>query len=265
MFAQKKSFVKHFFGIRIACITFDMNFIIFCLICVLNWDFSRKFLKETEKRRLITARSRRILTLFLIFYFSFGLILQNNPLLIGFFYILPTGFLLSFMFYQQKRKERDLLENLYSLLPNLIAQMKLGLGFMDAWEKSLQTMKDTAFLQKISEALRFQKEGYHSHPETRHFLSHLMTARKSARPLKQIQHLQQKVQVKQFFLRKRRQVLFQLRLQSSVMALLYSGLVIWNLFHYGLKYISLILLSFLLFFSGLLWIFKTGKTLKWSL
>ena len=161
-----------------------------------------------------------------------------------------------------------MLENLYALLPTLMAQMKLGLGFMDAWSKSLQTIEDKvdpSFLRRVSESLRFQKDDSHPHPETRHFLSHLITARKSARPLKQIQHLQQKVQVKQFFHRKSRQVLFQLRLQSSVMALLYSGLVIWNLFHYGLKYISLILLSFLLFFSGLLWIFKTGKTLKWSL
>ena len=245
-----------------------MNFIIFCLICALSGDFSRKLLKEMEDRRLITAWLRRFSTFFLIFYFFFGLILQNNPPLAGFFYVLPPGFLLSFMFYQQKKKEKDLLENLYALLPTLMAQMKLGLGFMDAWSKSLQTIEDKvdpSFLRRVSESLRFQKDDSHPHPETRHFLSHLITARKSARPLKQIQHLQQKVQVKQFFHRKSRQVLFQLRLQSSVMALLYSGLVIWNLFHYGLKYISLILLSFLLFFSGLLWIFKTGKTLKWSL
>ena len=245
-----------------------MNFIIFCLICVLNGDFSLKLLKEMENRRLITARLQRILTLFLIFYFSFGLILQNNPPLAGFFCVLPMGLLLISIFYQQKKQERNLLENLYSLLPTLMAQMKMGLGFMDAWNKSLQTIEDRAdpvFLKKVSQSLQFQKDGSHPHPEIRHFLSHLMTARKSARPLKQIQHLQQKVQVKQFFLRKSRQVLFQLRLQSGVMALLYSGLAIWNLFHYGLKYISLILLSFLLFFSGLLWIFKTGKTFKWSL
>ena len=199
---------------------------------------------------MITAGLRRILTFFLIFYFSFGLILQNNPPLAGFFYVLPTGFLL---------------ENLYSLLPTLTAQMKLGLGFMDAWNKSLQTIEDRTdpvFLQKISESLRFQKDNSHPHLEIRHLLSHLMTARKSARPLKQITHLQQKVQVKQFFRRKSQQVLFQLRLQSGVMTLLYSGLVIWNLLHYGLRYISLVLLSFLLFFSGLLWIFKMGKHLQ---
>ena len=171
-------------------------------------------------------------------------------------------------FYWRKRKERTFLENLYSLLPPLMAQMKLGLGFMDAWDKSLQTIETSASkmsLLKISEVLRFQKACSHPHPEIRHFLYHLMTARKSAQPLKHLKNLQQKVQVKLLFLRKSRQVLFQLRLQSGVMALLYGGLVFWNLFHYGLKYISLVLFSFLLFFSGLLWIFKTGKTLKWSL
>ena len=245
-----------------------MNFIILCLICVLNGDFSRKFLKEMEDRCLITQDLRRILIFFLILYFFFGLIFQNHLPLAAFFYVLPSGFFLGLIFYQQKKRERILLKNLYSLLPSLIAQMKLGLGFMDAWDKSLQTVEskiDHALLLKISESLRFQKTYFHSCLEIKQFLSHLMIARKSTQALKQVRNLQQKVQVKQLFLRKTRQVLFQLRLQSVVMAVLYSGLVIWNLLHYGLKYISLIFLSFLLFFSGLLWIFKTGKTLKWSL
>ena len=245
-----------------------MNFIILCLICVLNYDFCRKFLKEMEDRRLITQDLRHILIFFLILYFFSGLIFQKHLPLAAFFYILPIGIFLGFIFYQQKKRERILLKNLYSLLPTLIAQMKLGLGFMDAWDKSLQTIErktDQAFLLKISESLRFQKTYSHPHSEIKHFLSHLMTARKSTQALKQVRNLQQKIQVKQLFLRKTRQVLFQLRLQSVVMAVLYSGLVIWNLLHYGLSYISLILLSFLLFFSGLLWIFKTGKTLKWSL
>ena len=175
---------------------------------------------------------------------------------------------MSVILYQQKKNQRTLLENLYSLLPTLIAQMKLGLGFMDAWNKSLQTLEnkvDKEFLTKTSEALRFQNTYSHSHPEIKYFFSHLMAARKSTQALKQIKNLHQKIQVKQLFLRKARQVLFQLRLQSGVMAVLYSGLVTWNLIHYGLEFISLILLSFLLFFSGLFWIFKTGKTLKWSL
>lgn len=245
-----------------------MNFIILCLIFVLNGDFCRKFLKEMEKQCVMTPIFRHILTFFLIWYFLFGLFLQNNLPLVVFFYTLPTGLFMSLIFYWQKRKERKFLENLYSLLPPLIAQMKLGLGFMDAWNKSLQTFEDPADkapLLKISETLRFQKAGHHPHPEIRHFLSHLITARKSAQALKQIKNLHQKAQVKLLFLRKSRQILFQLRLQSGVMALLYGGLVFWNLFHYGFKYISLIILSFLLFFSGLLWIFKTGKTLKWSL
>ncbi|MCY4512812.1 MAG: hypothetical protein OXB86_03910 [Bdellovibrionales bacterium] len=245
-----------------------MNFIILCLICMLNGEFCRKLLKEMEDRRWISLYLRIALTFFLVLYFLFGLILQNHLLIAASFYILPSGILLGFIFYQQKRNQRTLLENLYSLLPTLIAQMKLGLGFMDAWNKSLQSLENKAnqeFLTKISESLQFQKTYFHSHPEIKYFLSHLMTARQSTQALKQIKNLQQKIQVKQLFLRKARQVLFQLRLQSGVMAVLYGGLVVWNLIHYGLEYISLILLSFLLFFSGLLWIFKTGKTLKWSL
>ena len=235
---------------------------------MLNGEFCRKLLKEMNDRRFISLHLRIVLTVFLIFYFFFGLILQKHLFLTALFYILPPGILMGFIFYQQKKNQRTLLENLYSLLPSLIAQMKLGLGFMDAWSKGLQTLENKAdqeILMKISESLRFQKTYSHSHPEIKYFLSHLMTARQSTQALKQIKNLHQKIQVKQLFLRKARQVLFQLRLQSSVMAVLYSGLVTWNLIHYGLKYIPLIILSFFLFFSGLLWIFQTGKTLKWSL
>ena len=247
---------------------FYIDFIILCLILALNGDFCRKFLKEIMNQGLLSQTGQYILTVFLIVYFLFGLIFQGKPLIVFFFYSLPAGIFLGFLFFRQKRKEKLFLENLYSLLSPLTAQMKLGLGFMDAWDKSLQTIKNPRErkpLLKISENLRFQKPCGHTHPEVRHFLCHLMSARKSEQALKQIRNLQQKVQVKLLFLRRSRQVLFQLRLQSTVMALLYGGLVLWNFFHYGLKYISLVFLSFTLFFTGIFWIFKTGKNLKWSL
>lgn len=245
-----------------------MDFIVLCLILTLNGDFCRKFLKEMTNQGLLSQTGRSVLTVFLVVYFLFGLIFQSKPLLVFFFYSLPAGIFLSFFCFRQKRKEKLFLENLYSLLSPLTAQMKLGLGFMDAWDKSLQTVENPAERQpllKISENLRFQRPCGHSHPETRLFLCHLMSARKSAQALKQIKNLQQKAQVKLLFLRRSRQVLFQLRLQSAVMALLYGGLVCWNFFHYGLKYISLVFLSFTLFFIGIFWIFKTGRNLKWSL
>ena len=245
-----------------------MDWIVFCLIFVLNGDFCRKFLKSAENHGLLLPAGRKILTRCLIIYFLIGVILRNDPLLSVFFYTAPTAGLLSWVFFWKKRKERTLLENLYSLPIPLTAQMKLGLGFMDAWDKSLQTVENPAERQpllKISDSLRFQRACNHPHPEINSFLHHLLSARKSDRPLKQIMNLQRKIQVKLLFLRRSRQVLFQLRLQSGVMAILYGGLVCWNLAHYGFQHFSLIFLSFPLFFIGLVWIFKMGKTLKWSL
>ena len=245
-----------------------MNFILFSLYIVICSDFSYKLIKEMGKQDLISPFFKRIFLFSGSFYLFCGLFLQKY-LLAGMFYLTTFPLLLfCFFCFLKKQEEKNLLEILSSLLTSVQAQMKLGLNFMDAWQKSLLNRKEKnhqAELFKISESLRFQRYLHHSNNHIRRFLWHLLEIRRSPQALQRLKNLQKKVQVEMMFLRKSRQVLLQLKLQSLVMALFYGGLIFLNVFQYGFQYFSLICFSLFLFCTGFFWIFKSGQSIKWSL
>lgn len=241
-----------------------MRFLIITLNFFLFWNLSFHLLKE-----LSPAPYLKIFSPLLLFYFLIGLFLQiKAPLWIFIFYSIPVFLLSAAIFINQKQQEQKFLLELYKFLPPLIAQMKLGLGFLDAYQQSLKNMENQELIRKLQDilyTLRFQKRFSHPKKEITEFVHHINQARRSSQPLKRLKQLHEKIKIEQLFHRKSSKVLMQLKLQSGILSFLYFSLLLWTVFFSGLKHFHLILLSFFFFFIGLVWIFKTGRKMKWSL
>ena len=240
-----------------------MGFVIIVLNFLLFWNISLTFLKEFPPLPWLK-------TLFyaLVFYFITGFLLQPNPFPAFIFFSTPLFLLFSGFLIWEKKKDKVFLWSLYKILPPLIAQMKLGFGFLDAWQRCVKEEKNKTIagkLKEVSEILRFQKPFSHIRKEIKDFVIHLSQARNSPQCLKRLTQLQEKIKVEQFFHRKASRVLLQLKLQSFILSFLYLSLLIWTLWSSGFNYPKLIGLSLFLFSVGLFWIFKTGQKMKWSL
>ena len=240
-----------------------MEFLIVILNFLLFLNLFFTFLKEFPPFPWI-----KILLFVLPLYFALGFFLQLNPLFAFGFFSAPLFLLcLSFLIWE-RRKEKVFLLTLHKILTPLMAQMKLGFGFLEAWERCLKNVENKTIsckLKEISEILRFQKAFSHPEKEVREFVSHLSQARNSPQPLKKLKQLREKIKIEQAFHRKASRVLLQLKLQSSILSVLYLSLLIWTMWSSGLRHLKLIFLSFFFFFLGLFWIFKTGRRMKWSL
>ncbi len=228
----------------------------------------KKLIKEIFLLDLIALNGKKFLEIFFLLYFLFVVFYLKDISFSIIFLLLPLIFLLFLFVFLKKQAEKDLLFQLSSLLLPLESQMKQGLGFINAWQKTIEGLKLEQIkskLQKITEILKFQNEFYCSDKEIENFVQALMNIHRSSNPLKRLQHLQRKVKIEQAFHTKSKRALLQIRLQSVILSFFYLGLLAWTIISYKTKYMNLIFISFLLFCIGLFWIFKTGRTMKWSI
>ena len=232
----------------------------FALLC-------QNLIKEIFLLNLISLNRKKILEIGFLFYFLFVFFcLRSFPFFL-IFLLLPLIFLLFFYIFLKYKEKRDLLLQFFSLLAPLESKMKLGLSFINAWQKELEKLKPGKTkntIQKITEILKFKKVFYYPDKEIEIFVKNLMNIYQSSNPLKQLQQLQRKVRVEQSFRIKSYRTLLQIRIQSIVLSFFYFGLLVWTFQAYGSKYIYLTIVSFFFFCIGLFWIFKTGRNMKWS-
>ena len=228
---------------------------------------SRSLIKEMFLLDLITLNSQWILEIFSLFYFLFVFFCFKTFYFSIIFLLFPLILLLFLFVFLKRQEERDLLVHIYSLLIPLESQMKLGSSFINAWQKSLKELKSRKIqsrVQKITEILKFQDQFHYPDKEIQNLIKDLMIIHQSPNPLQRLKHLQRKVRIEQTFRLKSKRTLLQIRSQSGILSLFYFGLLTWTITAYGSQYIHLIVISFLFFFIGLLWILKTGRTMKWS-
>ncbi len=238
-----------------------MFFLIHFLLCS---SFCLEFLKNKRFSKIISPFFKQILFFLLSFYFLCCFFFATKI----FFFFFPIVFLLSFLWFLQNHNHKSLLSHLHNLLFRLSSQMKLGLSFMNAWQKSIKEIEQNVVYKQlvdISEVLQFERHFQHSNPYITNLVQDLIEVKKSPQPLRRLNLLVQKIKIEQSFYRKASQVLLQLRIQSIVIAFLYISLFIWSFMFYGTKYPYLMLLSFICFVFGLVWIFKAGRKMKWSL
>ncbi len=228
---------------------------------------SRNLIKEMFFLHLITQNGRRILEFFLLFYFLFVFLLQKSLVFSLFLFLIPLIFTLILFIFLKKQEEKNFLSQLCSLLLPLESQMKSGISFINGWQKAqaeLKSEKIRTKVQNITEILKFQQKFHYPDKDVENFVQDLRLIHQSAHPLQKLKHLKRKVKIEQSFQIKSKRALLQIRIQSGILSLFYFGLLAWTVTAHSGKYIHLIAFSFILFFSGLLWIFQTGRKMKWS-
>ena len=225
------------------------------------------FLKDIKNKKLFCLKKQNIFIGFLIlFYIALGSFLSSSFLLLFFSSLIPIGFLVLIPYLEKSIQER-LLFTLAELLVPVKAQMKLGVCFMEAWDGSVRDLKNgpnKTSLLKISEILRFQRNFWHSSPDLRFFVQHLLEIRKSSQALDRLLELQNKLKVEREFLRKTSQTLLHLRWQSFILSGVYFCIFGFTLTYYPL-YPKLMATSLSFFLIGLYWLSKIGRKMKWSL
>ena len=239
---------------------FIFQFFFFGFLC---WNL----MKEIFLLNLIPLNWKMVLEIFFLFYFLFVFFCFKNFRFSFIFFLLPSVCLLFLFVFLKKQEEKNLLFQLSSLLIPLESQMKLGLSFINAWQKELEELKAGKTknkIQKITDILKFQNDFHYPDKKIENFIKDLVTIYKSSNPLQRLKHLHRKVKVEHSFQMKSKRTLLQIRIQSGILSFFYFGLLAWTITSYGSRYINLILISFLFFCIGLFWIFKTGRKMKWS-
>ena len=238
-----------------------MIFTIHFLLC---GYFCLEFLKDENISKMLSPFFKRFLSFGLIFYFLFIFFFLPKS-----FYTFGSLFFLIFLFWILKKQNHDaLLFHLQNLLPLLSSQMKLGLSFMSSWQKSIEDVDQKEIYRQlldITSVLQFEKRFQHAYLPVVNMVEDLIRIKKSAQPIKKLNLLEKKVKNEVAFYRSARQTLFQLRIQSIILSLLYFSLLIWTFAIYKTKYLHLMSLSFVFFSIGLFWIFKSGRKMKWSI
>ena len=226
---------------------------------------SLSLIKEFFFLGFITRKTKKWTELILVFYFlTVFLFLQ-----VTYFLILPCLFILGTLLFLKYEKEKQFFHQLCNLLIPLESGMKSGMSFLNAWEKSLKESSEKAQknkLKELTEVLKFQNQ--FTYPENKNierFITELLSIKESPQPLKRIYHFRRKIRVEMVFKTKARRALLQIRTQSLILCVFYVGILINTLIVYEQKNLSLILISLILFSVGLIWIFNSGRNIKWSI
>ncbi len=166
------------------------------------------------------------------------------------------------------RGEQKLMAQFEFFIRHLIAQIKIGLGFRPAFKSALQFLAPCfqSYFKEILESIVFSKKPSKekSSPILRHLTEELKRADSSSRALPILENLRHHLHIRSVFRQKAESALLQVRIQSLVLSLLYTGLIIFVLHKYGLKHIKILSGSLLLFITGLLLLLKCGRKIRWT-
>ncbi|MDE0518617.1 MAG: hypothetical protein OXH36_03550 [Bdellovibrionales bacterium] len=152
----------------------------------------------------------------------------------------------------------------------LIAQIKIGVGFRPAFKQAAYTLPQRHFQNyfiEILDAMTFSNthRKLFLSPALQQMIEELKRANSSSQCLEHLKNLRHHIHTRSIFQKKVQSALLQIRIQSFVLLILYSGLFIFILNKTGWKYIKILLLSLCLFCIGLLVLSQLGKKIKWTI
>ena len=238
---------------------------LFLFLSVFCFWLSLSLIKEFYLLGFIALKIKRFIEMILILYFLITILFFKSCFLLMF----PCLFLVSCLLFLKYKKEKQLFEQLCTLLIPLESAMKSGRSFLNAWEKTLKESSPKAQKKKLeewTEILKFQSRfNYPENKNIERLMTELLSIKQSSQPLKRISHLRRKLRVEMIFKTKAKRALMQIKAQSFILCVFYLGLLINTLVVYKQKNLSLILSSLILFTIGLIWIFSSGRTIKWSI
>ena len=178
-----------------------------------------------------------------------------------------TFFLKSFMVFIWKQRFYLQFE---FLLNALISQIKIGIGFRSAFKKAAQSLPYIYFQNYFLKILEIILYSQNLSPEfdfspLKQIITELKRADQSAQCLEHLENLRHQIHIQSIFRKKVGAALLQIRIQSLVLLLLYSGLFLFVIHKYGLRYIKILFLSLILFITGLIILSQCGRKIKWTI
>jgi len=181
--------------------------------------------------------------------------------------LILIGFLQSFIVFRWKQQ---LILQFEFFINYLITQIKMGVGFRSAFKKAAKALPYTSFQKIFMDILETILLAKNLRPElcflpSKQIIGELRKADASGQCLEHLENLRHKLQVQSVFRKKAESVLLQIRLQALILVFLYSGLFIFVLYRYGLKYLNILLFSLCLFIIGLIILSHLGKKIKWTI
>ena len=202
-------------------------------------------------------------------------VISQIPISILFFKLLLLYLPLTLTFFLQSTMiflwQQQLYSQLEFFLNALIAQIKIGTGFRPAFKTAALTLSNSYFqnyFMKILETILFSKKpaGKSFLPSSlQQMIEELKKADSSSHCLEHLENLRHHVHIRSVFRKKVQSALLQIRIQSFVLLILYTGLFIFVLNKYGLRYIKILFLSLFLFIIGLIILLQCGKRVKWTI
>lgn len=239
--------------------------IFICLFCLWNTFHKSIFLTILSP---IVWKFCIIFNIFLIFLISqlsidflfFKLLLLYVPLVVIYFLYPFLIFIWRQQFYFQFE----------CFLNNIIAQIKIGANFRSAFKQVIVNLPSQHFknyFREILDTILFSKKlrkEFCFNP-LQQMIIELKNADQSSHCLEYLENIRHQVRIHSVFRKKVHSALLQIRVQSIVLWILYSGLFIFILHKYGLKYIKVLCLSLSFFIIGLIILFHCGRRVKWTI
>ncbi len=155
-------------------------------------------------------------------------------------------------------------------LNSLIARIKVGLGFRSGFKLAIQTMSSLHFqnhfmdiLDSILLSKRMRKEYLFS--PMRQMIEELQRTDHSHQCLKHLENLRHQLRTRTRFRRKVQVAILQVRIQSFLLLIIYTGLLFFILYRYGLKYPKILFTSSALFALGTIFLLQCGRKIKWTI
>ena len=171
-----------------------------------------------------------------------------------------------FYFYWKER----FLSQFEFFINSLIARIKTGAGFRSSFKMAVLCLSQSGFqnhFMEILESITFSKP---FRPEfefqpLKQILLELRQADRSNRFLDHLENLRHQISIRSQLRKKMKSVLFQFRIQSFILFILYICLFVFVLYRHGLQYPKLLIISLCLFITGLIFLLKCGKKIRWTI
>ncbi len=193
------------------------------------------------------------------FYF-FKIILIYTP------FLLIIAVKVWFIFHWQEQ----LITQLELLINNLIAQIKIGCAFRSGFKIALTHLNKKIFQSYFTEILDCILFSKQLRPELsfsplQQIVKELKKADESSQCLEHLENLRHYLQTRTYFRNKVQSALFQVRMQSYILLVLYASLMVFVIYSYGLKYPKVLFVSFCCFTIGLIVLSQLGRRVKWTI
>ena len=242
-----------------------MTIILFLHILFGLWFASRTYLLSSQSFfSSFAIKSSVIAYLVLMIFLS-----QAGP----FWFILGIHlpiFIFIMIEYLWVRKKRGVLRKQFlNLLDSVMARMRLGSSFRDSLKLGIDSMADSSEkkdFQELKDCMVFsQTLEDPASPDLLFIFQTFKRVDQDSQPITHLRWIQHTLKVEEQFQKRAEQALLSIHAQSTVLIILYIGLLIFILSFFGTSFLPLIFLSLFLFSIGTAGVFIIGRKIKWSL